>query len=66
MRIKGMGVQICPKITPEIFKEMQRELAEELAEEEERNRLIEIPLPSSTESQTCSPWGGAQRMQMEG
>ncbi|KAL6509716.1 hypothetical protein OROGR_023026 [Orobanche gracilis] len=62
MKIKGQGVQLCTKISAEVFKEMQRELAEE----EERKRPIEIPLPSSNQSQACSPWGGAQRMQMEG
>lgn len=63
MRIKGMGVQIYSKITPKIFSEMQRELAEE----EERRKPIDIPLPPSSQTQSCSSaWVGAHKMKLEG
>ncbi|XP_074361159.1 uncharacterized protein LOC141701395 [Apium graveolens] len=63
MRIKGQGVQICAKITPQIFCELQRELAEE----EERRKPIDIPLPPSSQTQSCSSaWGGgANKLQMD-
>lgn len=63
MRIKGMGVKVCTKITPEIFSALQRELAEE----EEKKKAIEIPLPPSSNTKSCSSaWVGVQKMEMEG
>lgn len=46
MKVKGIGVQICTKITPgiKICSQMQRELVEE-----ERTQ-IDIPLPLSTQT----------------
>lgn len=46
MKIKGVRVQFCTKITHEIQKEMHKECVEV-----EERRPFEIPLPPSSQTQ---------------
>ncbi|XP_074345195.1 uncharacterized protein LOC141684222 [Apium graveolens] len=57
LKIKEQGVAVCAKVTSEHLKEFQRELTEV----EERRRPIYIPLPPSTQTQSCNAWGPIEK-----
>lgn len=63
LKIKGVGVAICSKVTPELLREFQREVAEA----EEKRKPINIPLPPSGQTQSCSSaWGGIEKRLPQG
>ncbi|XP_017226357.1 uncharacterized protein LOC108202472 [Daucus carota subsp. sativus] len=61
LKTKCLGIAVCSKVTLELLSEFQKEVADE----EDRRRPVNIPLPPSSATQSCSSaWGGIEKKQM--